>query len=97
MVVRLALFALLTGLFLLPPSVVEARITRIVLDRVESPTFGGESFGAVGQFEKLVGVAYGEVDPGHPLNQARTSSWRRSTRGGWWNTPPTSTSSSRST
>jgi hypothetical protein len=46
----------------------EARITRITFTRVESPTFGGASFGTVGQFEKLVGVAEGEVDPSHPLN-----------------------------
>lgn len=46
----------------------QARITRIVFTRVQSPTFGGASFGAVGQFEKLVGTAYGEVDPRHPLN-----------------------------
>jgi hypothetical protein len=44
----------------------EARTTRVVFTRVESPTFGGQSFGTVGQFEKLVGVAYGEVDPGDP-------------------------------
>jgi hypothetical protein len=47
---------------------VEARITRIEITRVESPTFDGASFGAVGQFEKLIGVAFGEVDPGRPLN-----------------------------
>lgn len=41
----------------------QARITRVVFTRVESPTFGGQSFGSVGQFEKLVGTAYGEVDP----------------------------------
>ncbi len=45
-----------------------ARITRVVFTRVESPTFGGASFGAVGQFEKLVGTAYGEVDPDDPHN-----------------------------
>ena len=44
----------------------DARITRITL--VESPAFGGASFGTVGPFEKLVGVAEGEVDPSHPLN-----------------------------
>jgi hypothetical protein len=47
---------------------VHARITRIVINRTESPTLGGASFGSVGQFEKLVGTAYGEVDPHHPLN-----------------------------
>ena len=39
----------------------DARITRIVVDRVEAPTFGGASFGNVGQYEKLVGRAYGEL------------------------------------
>ncbi len=47
---------------------VEARITRIQITNRESPTFGGASFGDVGQFEKLTGTAYGEVDPDHPLN-----------------------------
>lgn len=48
--------------------VADARITRLVMTRIESPTFGGASFGAVGPFEKVVGVAYGEVDPTDPLN-----------------------------
>jgi hypothetical protein len=47
---------------------VDARITRITFSRIESPTFGGESFGTAGQFEKLAGTAYGEVDPNHPSN-----------------------------
>ena len=46
----------------------EADITRIVIARVESPTFEGVSFGAVGQYEKLVGRAFGEVDPHDPRN-----------------------------
>ena len=41
----------------------EAEITRIQITRVESPTFGGSSFGTVGTYDKLVGRAYGEVDP----------------------------------
>jgi hypothetical protein len=40
-----------------------ARITRIEISRVESPTFQGTSFGAAGQYEKLMGRAFGEVDP----------------------------------
>src|SRR5919197_752572 len=44
----------------------EARITRLTLSA--SPAFGGAEFGTVGPFEKLVGVAEGEVDPSHPLN-----------------------------
>jgi Alpha/beta hydrolase domain len=44
----------------------EAHITRIVITRVESPTFEGTSFGDVGPYEKLVGRAYGEIDPNDP-------------------------------
>ena len=46
----------------------EARITKIEITRVESPTFEGRSFGTVGQYEKLVGHAHGEVDPKDPRN-----------------------------
>ena len=46
----------------------EADITRIVITRVESPTFEGVSCGAVGRYEKLVGRAFGEVDPHDPRN-----------------------------
>ncbi|MBI2999675.1 MAG: hypothetical protein HYY46_14685 [Deltaproteobacteria bacterium] len=58
----------LAFLFLLLPWLLEARVTRIVIDRVESPAFEGKSFGSAGQYEKLVGRAFGEVDPSHPLN-----------------------------
>lgn len=44
------------------------RITRLVIERIESPTFEGRAFGAVGAYEKLVGRAFGELDPRHPLN-----------------------------
>ncbi len=40
--------------------------------RSESPTFGGRSFGSVGQYEKLRGIAYGELDPGDPRNSVIT-------------------------
>ena len=46
----------------------EAHITRIEITRVESPTFEGTSFGEVGPYEKLVGRAFGEVDPRDPRN-----------------------------
>ena len=48
----------------------DARITRIEIDaaRSQSPTFGGYSWPGVGQYEKLVGMAYGEVDPNDPKN-----------------------------
>lgn len=53
---------------LLAPVSADARITQIEFTRVESPTFGGASFGDSGPFEKLVGRAWGEVDPTDPLN-----------------------------
>ena len=37
-----------------------AQVTRIDFQVVESPAFGGESFGDIGQYERLRGVAYGE-------------------------------------
>ena len=45
-------------------------IQRIEIDpeRSESPTFEGRSFGSVGQYEKLRGTAYGELDPADPRN-----------------------------
>ena len=46
---------------------VEARITRIEIARAE-PAFGGQGFGAVGPYQRLIGRAYGEVDPANPLN-----------------------------
>jgi Alpha/beta hydrolase domain len=36
--------------------------------RLESPTFGGISFGGVGPYEKIVARAFGEVDPFLPGN-----------------------------
>jgi hypothetical protein len=41
------------------------RASRIEIDaaRSESPTFGGYSWPEVGQYEKVVGKAYGEVNP----------------------------------
>jgi hypothetical protein len=47
---------------------VEAMITKIIIDSVQSPPFDGVAFGAVGQYEKLVGRAFGELDPESPLN-----------------------------
>jgi len=46
----------------------EARITKLEITRTESPTFSGAAFGSAGQFEKIVGIAHGEVDPHNPLN-----------------------------
>ena len=49
-------------------SAADARIVRIEITEAESPTFGGHTFAGVGQYEKLVGVAHGEIDPADPRN-----------------------------
>jgi len=66
--------AVLVGFALLFGVAIDARasITRIQITRVESPTFGGVSFGDVGPYEKLVGRAFGEIDPRDPLNAVIT-------------------------
>ena len=45
------------------PRLASARVTRIEITQIESPAFGGATFGATGAYEKLVGRAFGEVDP----------------------------------
>src|SRR5262249_13801355 len=46
----------------------EARITQLQVVRLESPTFGGMTFGSVGAYEKITARAFGEVDPSLPGN-----------------------------
>jgi hypothetical protein len=58
--------AIVLGLVVSPPS--DARVTRIVVDTVTSPAFGGESYGDVGTYETIEGRAYGELDPADPRN-----------------------------
>jgi hypothetical protein len=55
------IFALTSSL----ASPAKAKVKRIVIDKSkgESPAYGGKTFGNVGQYEKLVGRAYGELDP----------------------------------
>jgi hypothetical protein len=65
---RNALLAGISCFAALAAGTAEARITKIEITRVESPTFEGKNFGAAGQYEKLAGRAYGEVDPKDPRN-----------------------------
>lgn len=48
-----------------------ADVTRIVIDPTKSaiPAYGGRSFGSGGQYQRLVGLAYGELDPQSPRNR----------------------------
>jgi hypothetical protein len=45
----------------------ESGVTRIEITRREALA-GGEAFGSVGPYEKVVGRFHGELDPAHPLN-----------------------------
>jgi hypothetical protein len=62
------------GAALLATGAAEARIVRVEMDaaRSQSPTFEGRSFGSVGQYEKLRGIAYGELDPSDAHNAVIT-------------------------
>jgi hypothetical protein len=66
---RIALAAGLGCALLGMPAMASAGITRIEITQTEAPAFGGASFGSVGQYEKLVGRAFGEVDPRDPQNR----------------------------
>jgi hypothetical protein len=59
----LAAIALLIGV-----SGADARVTRVVVEKRESPAFGGQIFGKAGAFEVLIGRFYGEIDPKDPHN-----------------------------
>jgi hypothetical protein len=45
----------------------QAKIIRVIVTKTE-PYLEGMIFGTAGSYEKLSGQAYGEVDPGNPLN-----------------------------
>lgn len=62
---RLLFSLTLTIAFSIPT---QARIIRIEITSVQSPTFEGKAFCRVGTYEKLRGKAYGELDPSSPLN-----------------------------
>jgi alpha/beta hydrolase family protein len=45
-----------------------ARVKKVQISVKESPAFGGYSWPGVGQYEKIVGKAFGELDPKDPKN-----------------------------
>jgi hypothetical protein len=46
----------------------QARVTQVVISKVEKPAYGGRSFGAAGPYERISGSIVGEVDPDDPAN-----------------------------
>ena len=59
---RALLLTVLVG-YLGEGGIVDARVVRVEITHVESPTFAGRFFGDVGLYEKLIGRVFGEVDP----------------------------------
>jgi hypothetical protein len=53
----------------------DARVMKIHITTKESPTFGGYSWPGVGQYEKIVGKAFGELDPNDPKNAVIVDLW----------------------
>jgi alpha/beta hydrolase family protein len=62
-----SILAVLIALFLIPVSS-EARVVRIVQMSAPTVAFGGYAWPGVGQYHKITGVAYAEVDPTDPRN-----------------------------
>src|SRR5712692_9997588 len=54
------------GMYAVAPA--HARVKKIQITARESPTFGGYSWPGVGPYEKIVGKAFGELDPNDPRN-----------------------------
>jgi hypothetical protein len=66
---RAGLPAILAAAFVICGSApAQARIKKIQITVKESPTFGGYSWPRVGQYEKIAGKAFGELDPNDPKN-----------------------------
>jgi hypothetical protein len=62
---RLVALALLGMIASVPPG--QARITQVRIDRVEAFA-DGAAFGATGAYQRMIGVAKGELDPADPRN-----------------------------
>src|SRR6202163_4825770 len=63
-----SLLALSAAAVLVAVPAADARVTKIQITSKQSPTFGGYAFKDVGAYEKIVGKAFGELDPEDPKN-----------------------------
>jgi hypothetical protein len=68
---KMGLVGILAAVGALVTTPADAGITRVEITS-RSIAFGGYSFPGVGQFERIVGIAYGEVDPSDPKNAVIT-------------------------
>ena len=66
---RLSIACAITGAsaVLIAPHV-DPRINKLTIPSTQSPTFGGFSWPGVGQYERISGKAFGELDPNDPKN-----------------------------
>ena len=55
------------ALMALAPAASQARIVRVEITQT-SPAWGGRNFGEIGGYERVIGKAYGEIDPQSPSN-----------------------------
>jgi hypothetical protein len=60
-------FAIAAVWLAIAPVASQARIVRLEITQT-TPLFGGRSFGPTGAYERVIGKAYGEVDPASPSN-----------------------------
>ena len=67
MLLQLSIATALAAGMLLATSIADARTTKIEITS-RTIAFGGYSFDGVGQYEKITGIATGEVDPTDPRN-----------------------------
>src|SRR5258706_8015274 len=65
---RVSLLALSAAALMAVAPAADARVTKIEITAKQSPAFGGYAFKGVGAYEKIVGKAFGELDPKDPRN-----------------------------
>jgi hypothetical protein len=64
----LILFCTTLALPVLAASLADAKVAKLKVLRVESPAFEGQTFGAVGTYDKIVARVTIAVDPADPHN-----------------------------
>src|SRR5262245_21131578 len=65
---KFAVAAVAVLLVLAAPGFAQAGVVKFQVASDQNPTFGGMSFGAVGQYQKIRGTVTGLVDPSDPKN-----------------------------
>jgi hypothetical protein len=66
-IVAVRALATTAALMALAPAASQARIVRVEITQT-TPAWGGRNFGEVGGYERVIGKAYGEIDPQSPSN-----------------------------